>query len=316
MDTFFAKNRLSAYLDGALPEAEASEVADAIARDPELKAEYESLRAALAVLRQHGPVSAPEGFKARVMAQVDRETASGGIIVRLRRRLTRVPLEAVAVAAAAIIVIFTTTSRMSDPATATAPAVASKPVAAPDAPAEVASAPRLPAADAQAAAAPAAPTSAPNTVAAPKSAPAPAGKAAASQPVAAPAPKKRGSPSSPATAYVPEWESEKASSDRAFGTIEGLSLSVSDPKVLEKLYLLTERYGGRMLDEASQTLRPYALTAEDPVARLILMVPVDRAATLRDQLAGLGATAGSAPTGGPALTAGYSGFYIEARLLP
>ena len=41
MDTFFAKNRLSAYLDGALPEAEASEVADAIARDPELKAEYE-----------------------------------------------------------------------------------------------------------------------------------------------------------------------------------------------------------------------------------------------------------------------------------
>ena len=92
-------------------------MADAIERDPELRAEYESLRSALATLRQHGPVSAPEGFKARVMAQVDRETASGGIVVQLRRRLTRVPLEAVAVAAAALIVVFTTTSQMSSPHT-------------------------------------------------------------------------------------------------------------------------------------------------------------------------------------------------------
>ena len=62
MDTFFAKNRLSAFLDGALPDGEAAEVADAIERDPALKAEYEQLRMAVAALRRHGPVSAPEGF--------------------------------------------------------------------------------------------------------------------------------------------------------------------------------------------------------------------------------------------------------------
>lgn len=315
MDTFFAKNRLSAYLDGALPESEASDVADAIARDPELRAEYESLRSALSTLRQHGPVSAPEGFKARVMAQVDRETASGGIVVQLRRRLTRVPLEAVAVAAAALIVVFTTTSQMSSPPESTpapaTPAVAEAPAAAPTGTDQPAPATAPPEADAQVAAAPAKPSEPAPSL---KTMPAPATPKYTS---AKSAPTKSGSGAkSPETAYVPEWESERSGSETAFGTIEGLSLSASDPKVLEKLYMLTERAGGRMLDEASQSLRPYRLTEDDPVARVMLMVPVDRAATLRAQLEGLGATAGRPPSGGPTLTAGYSGFYVEARLLP
>jgi negative regulator of sigma E activity len=303
MDTFFAKNRLSAYLDGALPEREAAEVADAITRDPELQAEYEALRAALGTLRQHGPVSAPEGFKARVMARVDREASTGGIVVQLRRRLSRVPLEAVAVAAAALLVVFTTTLQMTDSASPSPDMAKPAPAALPVAAAPDVSSP--PAADVNAAAAPA-------DAAKP---PPPSPEQTTPQKTRSTAPANKPA-TAPDAAYVPGWESDEDQQEAAFGSIEGLALSVSDPKVLEKLYVITDRAGGRMLDEGSQSLRPYALSADDPVARVVLMVPVKNAATLRGQLMGLGATAGAAPAGGPTLAAGYSGFYIETRLLP
>ena len=99
MDSFFAKNRLSAYLDGELPESEASEVAAAIDRDPELKAEYENLRRSINLLRKAGPVKAPPGFHARIIEQVRDEPHPGGVVVRLQRVLQRVPIEAMALAA-------------------------------------------------------------------------------------------------------------------------------------------------------------------------------------------------------------------------
>ena len=61
MDTFFARNRLSAYLDGDLPSSEAREVEAALHRDAELRAEYEAMRAGVELLRAHGPIAAPEG---------------------------------------------------------------------------------------------------------------------------------------------------------------------------------------------------------------------------------------------------------------
>ncbi len=307
MDTFFAKNRLSAYLDGALPEREAAEVADAIARDPALQAEYDALRTALRTLRQHGPISAPEGFKARVMARVDREASTGGVVVQLRRRLTRVPLEALAVAAAALLVVFTTTLQVADTPSSTTPA--DRASSAPPSPplAEAPDAAEEPTQDAPAAAAPASQEPATASEAKPK---------AKAPPKARSKPASRTATAAPEAAYVPEWESGQGRQEAAFGSIEGLALSVSDPKVLEKLYVITDRAGGRMLDEASQSLRPYALTSDEPVARVVLMVPVKNASTMRDQLLGLGASPSAAPAGGPTLAAGYSGFYIETRLLP
>jgi negative regulator of sigma E activity len=307
MDTFFAKNRLSAYLDGALPEREAAEVADAIARDPELQAEFEALRDAVAVLRQHGPVSAPEGFKARVMAQVERESTSGGVVIQLRRWFTRVPVEALAVAAAALLVVFATVSQMQSPPPQPLAKKAEAPVSS-KAPTPAPTGVEPPADNAHAAAAPVVPTPPEQRAEKGPDSPPPSTQKTASVP--------KSSAATPQAAYVPEWEADPSTDDTAFGTIEGLSLSVSDPDVLGKLYVVTERAGGRMLDEANQPLRPYSLSADNPVARVVLMVPVQNAGSLRSQLVGLGAATAPTPASAPTLASGSSGFYVEARLLP
>ena len=111
MDSFFARNRLSAYLDGELPEPEASEVAAAIERDPDLKAEYENLRRSINLLRKAGPVKAPPGFHARIIEQIRDEPHPGGVVVRLQRVLQRVPIEAMALAAAAAVVVMVIQAR-------------------------------------------------------------------------------------------------------------------------------------------------------------------------------------------------------------
>ena len=80
MDAFFAKNRLSAYLDGSLPEGEAIEVEQALAADPALRAEYEGMRRALKLLREVGPVSAPPDLHSRIMARV---AEAGAVVARL-----------------------------------------------------------------------------------------------------------------------------------------------------------------------------------------------------------------------------------------
>lgn len=313
MDPFFAKNRLSAYIDGALPEREASEVAEAIAHDPDLKAEYEALRLAVSTLRQHGPVSAPEGFRARVMTAVEREPSRSGVVVQLRRVFSRVPVEAMAVAAAALLVVFATASQMqSSPALQpeTPPADLAK------APASVAKTETTPdgtAADLRpATAAKEAAEEAPVEVEASKPSP----ELAKEAPQAKKSIMPQASNQASGSAYVPEWEAQQADADPAFGGTEGMALAVSDPEVLQKLYVLAERQGGRMLDEASQPLRPYSLSSDNPVARVLLLVPVDRAAGLRSQLEGLGAVAGASPASAPTLAAGFSGFYVEANLLP
>ncbi|RME25515.1 MAG: hypothetical protein D6798_08780, partial [Deltaproteobacteria bacterium] len=105
MDPFFARNRLSAYLDGTLPDGEAAEVEAALAQDPALRREFDDMRRAVELVRNAGPTRAPEGFHARVMAAVEHEPAPGGLFSILQRTLQRVPVEAMALAAAAVIVV-------------------------------------------------------------------------------------------------------------------------------------------------------------------------------------------------------------------
>jgi negative regulator of sigma E activity len=268
MDPFFAKNRLSAYIDGVLPEREASEVAEAIERDAELQAEYTALRAAVSALRQHGPVSAPEGFKARVMAAVEREPSQTGLVVQLRRVFTRVPVEAAAVAAAALLVVFATATRLQSPPAAPLPEPDRR-VAAADVPApEAEPAPGTPTnADSVRPAAATAPTDTPVASAPPTKEPGAIKERSRIVPQSAGVPTKAG-------AYVPEWEEQSGSAPTAFGGTEGMALAVSDPDVLRKLHMLTEQSGGRMMDEANQALRPYNLSESDPIARVMLLVPV------------------------------------------
>ncbi len=114
MDTFFARNRMSAYLDGSLPDSEAAEVEAALAEDPALRQEFADMRRAVDLLRTAGPARAPEGFHARVMAAVDSEPAPGGVVSLFRRTLHRVPVEALALAAAAVIVVVVIQGRTGD----------------------------------------------------------------------------------------------------------------------------------------------------------------------------------------------------------
>jgi negative regulator of sigma E activity len=111
MDSFFARNRLSAYLDGDLQEPEASEVAAAIARDTDLRAEYENLRSSINLLRKTGPVKAPSGFHARIMEKIRDEPHPGGVVITLQRLFHRIPTEALALVAAAAVVLMVVQAR-------------------------------------------------------------------------------------------------------------------------------------------------------------------------------------------------------------
>ncbi|MDP2308106.1 MAG: zf-HC2 domain-containing protein [Pseudomonadota bacterium] len=101
MDPFFARNRLSAYLDGELPTGEAREVEDALAQSAELRAELDGLRAAIALLRRGGPVPAPRDFARKLDARIAKEPLRVG----WRRHLHGFRIEAGMLAAAAAIVL-------------------------------------------------------------------------------------------------------------------------------------------------------------------------------------------------------------------
>lgn len=104
MDDFFVRNRLSAYLDGELPLAEAREVEAALARSPALREEYEALKAAVDLLHRHGPVKAPADFAARLDERLAREPLPGSAWGRLRRVRVEV-VAVVAMAALALVVV-------------------------------------------------------------------------------------------------------------------------------------------------------------------------------------------------------------------
>jgi hypothetical protein len=107
MDEFFARNRLSAYLDGELSEAEMAEVARALEEQPELREAYRELQAAVELLREHGPVQAPPHFHAQVMRRVEGAGQRRGWFARLLGPLGRYPAQGlgVAVVAAAVLLL-------------------------------------------------------------------------------------------------------------------------------------------------------------------------------------------------------------------
>ncbi len=91
LDQFFAQSRLSAYMDGDLPENEAAELAAALLEQPRLRRQLSDMRRAVAFLERHGPVAAPRPLHSTVMAHLARRRARVFLLGRLRRTLLLFP---------------------------------------------------------------------------------------------------------------------------------------------------------------------------------------------------------------------------------
>jgi hypothetical protein len=107
MESFFARNRLSAYLDRTLPKGEAEAIAEAIARDIALSADVQAMQKTLSLMHTCGRAPAPTGFSARTMASIATQPVPGSQVAWLQRRMARMPTELLAL-----------TGAMADPAVA------------------------------------------------------------------------------------------------------------------------------------------------------------------------------------------------------
>jgi anti-sigma factor RsiW len=334
MDPFFASNRLSDYLDGHLSEEESADIAAAIASDASLRAEYESLKRAVTMLRTHGPSTAPDGFHDTLMEHIGAERRPG-VLVQLRAAFRQVPLEALALAAAAVIVVVV----LLDPSAPSdgAPTIvdARGGAVAPISDIEPAADLSLPTASAS---------------------------AAPAAPVAAPPPRQQVAPSiaqkpkmtPPTEAYVPDWEKpalpvastpdtppiptdDLGGSADSFDSMDDINvtpdeltggvqaevstpyeyrISLSDAEVLFSLQQLAQSAGGRLLDHLGEPLSARSLTAEQNYARVQLVVPPGRAEQIHTRLKELGGRAVMPANGTPLYGAQYVAFVIEVSYIP
>jgi len=319
MDSFFARNRLSAYLDGALSDAEAAELSDAIERDPTLRAEYVAMQNAIDLLRREGPTQAPAGFHARVMEAVADEPGTGGVVVRLRRWWNRVPVEAVALAAAAAVVVLVIQGKPgSDALNAATDAVdplsrrsAGTPGDTPPPLVADAKSEADPGTEAElAAGAP----DAPSPKVQPKGAES-ADAVADAQPAEAEqdkARKTRGSAGSSVEPYVADWE--QGSGEMA--TPIGYRLSVSSAEVLFNLSGIARQANGAVRDSAGRVLQPRMLSSSDDYAQPMLVVPREQTEAVRGHLQAMGGEPIPTPSATSLYPADFGVFVVEVRYRP
>ena len=275
MEEFFARNRLSAYLDGELAAGEAREVEDALARSPELRAELAELRRGVDLLKLGGPLSAPPGFADRLEARLSGEAMPVGW-----RRYTRgVRVEAALLAAAAAVVLVFLARKPAEEA----PTVAAVP------PAEVPAGP--PAAEAP-------PVEEP---------PAPAVDVAGAPGVAADGrlggelAKKAGprqqsfagkSASTAKEAYQAPWEQQENAPETP-PTVQvsapfQFRLRPTSDTGLKELAALAASLGGTLADERGRPIAPYPMNAGD-TRRVKLLLPSVNAGQVYARLQDLGA---------------------------
>ncbi|MFM2248725.1 MAG: hypothetical protein RL071_4800 [Pseudomonadota bacterium] len=308
MDPFFARNRLSALIDGDLSEEEEQELRAAVAADPALAAELAQIEEALGLLREVGPTRAPAGFEARVMSEVNEGAGLGGVVVRLRAFAQRLPVEALALAAAAAVVVVVIQGRPEDSGERAASAGAVPEAGAPP----------------------------PLQAAAPKAAPAAEAPVEAARPSPGPrdavpgAPRPRSAPpagGAPEEAYVPAWDREEdvgAGAVQPAGAEAGappaatavaLRMTVTDPDVPLHLVNLCESAGGMVLDSRGKSTQGAALTAEDNYATLTFVLPAAAGPDFERKLKALGARRAGGG-GAVAVGADQSGFVVEIMLNP
>lgn len=282
MNAFFASNRLSAYIDGALSDAEMAEVEQAIRDNPEIRAEYSLLRSAVDRLREDGPVPAPPGFSERLAARLALEKMPKQRWAWLPRGLRRIPFEAVGLAMAALLVVFLI---QRDPRPELPPELAPEVVAQEIAP-------------------PAKPTKS-DPVVAPPAKPAkskPSLKEEQAPAKSAPAKSETvGSPlDAPANSEpIVDWEdqyaqagrSQKGESPSATVTLGPVRyrLYPKSPEILWQIQQLAKRYGVRLMTSGGKLAKPFSMTTEENYANLKLQMSPARLEAFVVALRDLGA---------------------------
>lgn len=345
MDSYFASNRLSDYIDGQLSAEEAAEVRAALEADPKLRAQHAAMIHAVEMLRAHGPTQAPPSLHANIMAEVG-QTAQGGVLIQLRHRLSALPIEAVALAAAAVIVVTVLLNPSEDTNNGAPPIVDVRGGSmAPLADIEPAEELQLPLALATATPDVAPPPEPPPTATS-------AAPAVASTPAIQP----------PAEPYVADWEQEAPLGATANVPVEDADASevaegaAGDPKeaaldapevdpalipleltegvpittatpyayritlsnadVLYSLEELAQRTGGVLLDPVGAAMVPRALTDEQNYQRVQLVVPSAQTQLVHDQLRVLGGRQLPSIQPGSRTDAPNAAFTIEVTFNP
>ena len=283
MDSFFARNRLSAYLDRTLPKAEAEAVAEAIARDIALSADVQAMHKVLAMMNEVGAVAAPKGFHARTMATIAAQPVPGSQVAWLQRRLARIPTELVALIGAAVV-----TAIALQRGTASEP---SDPIAAPEYTTPAIETPTLPTRETR---------ETPETLtepAVPSTAPAPA----AAKPV------KR--PKRTVKTPVPDSLPYDPNEPLAYRILSG------GDQVLYDIATLADESGGRLVDVHGKLITPRALNEQNSFAAVYMVVNEANAASTHARLlerSGMEPYALDGPQ--PPLNEGETVFMIEAQL--
>ena len=280
MDSFFARNRLSAYLDRTLPKAEAEAVAEAIARDIALSADVQAMHKVLAMMHEVGAVAAPKGFHARTMATIAAQPVPGSQVAWLQRRLARIPTELVALIGAAMVTAIAlqrgTPSEPSDPVEATE---YTTPASAP---------PTLPTPET---------TETLTEPAAPSTAPAPT----AAKPV------KR--PKRTVKTPVPDSLPYDPNEPLAYRILSG------GDQILYDIATLADESGGRLVDVHGKLITPRALNERNSFAAVYMVVNEANAASTHARLlerSGMEPYPLDGPQ--PPLNEGETVFMIEAQL--
>jgi len=323
MDEFFARNRLSAYIDGELSDTEMAEVARAIEEQPELREAYLELKAAVDLLRQHGPVQAPAGFHSSVMRRVEGLSGGRSWFGRLLGPLGRYPVQGlgVAVVAAAVMLLVFRGPMLSDPgldniqlppmSDADREAAVPGPTKGEGAERGQASDPE-PAEEQQASAkeesgsASTAPS--PSTTSKTGTAPATTSKSTGGSksrlseegvvPIQELLRNQEGT-------YIPNWDKESAptavietTTDAGKGIESGAGdlatspftyrLTPTEPDALRRLVALAEKLGGGAFTTAGEPHEPYILTVEKNYEKVVLQIPASRLESVEPYLRSMG----------------------------
>ncbi len=321
MNDFYARNRLSAWLDDELSQEERHQVDLALEDSPTLRAELDAMRTARDALRD--VVRAPAGFGARLDERLRDERVPPAWL----RLVRRVRLDAVALAAVAAVVLVvagTTVNRVEEEppplvADASTPEPAPALGAAADAPADPGPAVAI------GVAAPTAPT-APNATSrallertegraseqvAPPWTGLPAGTTGLSSGARAgswrngvgadaPAAKAPRPPSGSVPKAPPRRSGVEVEPFRpAWETQEVVPLAVSDPGLsyrlspatdlgLRELQSIAASLGGQLVDASGRALAPYPMESGER-RRVQILIPASRAASVGARLASVGA---------------------------
>lgn len=272
MEEFFARNRLSAYLDGELAAGEAREVEDALARSPELRAELEQLRSAIQLLKDGGPIPAPAGFADRLEARLSGEAMPVGW-----RRYTRgVRVEAALLAAAAaVVLVFLAKGPADEPETVASVAETPEVLAGPANPAPEPAEPAIDVAGA--------PGVADGAL---------GGELAKKASKSAPRFPSVSSSKTEREAYQAPWEQQE-NTPEAPPTVQvsapfQFKLRPTSETGLKELAALAASLGGTLADEKGRPIAPYPMEAGD-TRRVKLLLPSVNAGQVYARLQDLGA---------------------------